>query len=145
MDARAASNHAQPDIEFIYPQERALVARARAVIGAAPIGYSHPQAPGDTVMKPSLALEGHREAVRRIVERHHAANARVFGSVLAGDDGDDSDLDLLVDPGPRMSLFDIGAIRAEVSELLGVPVDVVTPSALPERWRDRVLADAAPV
>ena len=44
-----------------------------------------------------------------------------------------------------MSLFDIGAIRAEVSELLGVPVDVVTPSALPERWRDRVLADAAPV
>ena len=104
-----------------------------------------PSASGNTGVKPSQALERHREAIRGIVERHHAANARVFGSALAGDDGDESDLDLLVDPAPRMSLFDIGAIGAEVSELLGVPVDVVTPGALPERWRERVLSEAAPV
>ena len=96
-------------------------------------------------MKPSEALEQHREAIRRIVERHHAANARVFGSVLSEEDTEGSDLDLLVDPAPRMTLLDLGAIQAEVSELLGVRVDVVTPRALPDRWRERVLAEAAPV
>ncbi len=96
-------------------------------------------------MKPSIALEQNRGAIRQIVERHHAVNARVFGSVLAGDDRSDSDLDLLVDPTPETTLFDIGAIRHELLELLGVPVDVLTPKALPERFRDAVLEEAKPV
>jgi len=43
------------------------------------------------------------------------------------------------------SMFDIGAIRHELLELLGVPVDVLTPKALPERFRDAVLEAAKPV
>lgn len=96
-------------------------------------------------MKPSQALRQHRDAIRRIVDSHRAGNARVFGSVLSCEDAEGSDLDLLVDPAPGMSLFDIGAIQAEVSELLGMPVDVVTPRALPDRWRERVLSEAEPV
>ena len=96
-------------------------------------------------MKPSIALEQHRDAIRQIVARHHAGNARVFGSVLSGDDRSDSDLDLLVDPTPETTLLDIGAIRHELLELLGVPVDVLTPKALPERFRDAVLEAAKPV
>ena len=82
-------------------------------------------------MRPSIALEQHRDAIRQIVVRHHAVNARVFGSVLHGDDRDDSDLDLLVDPTHETTLFDIGAIRHELLQLLGVPVDVLTPKAIP--------------
>ena len=41
-------------------------------------------------MKPSQALEGKREAVRALVARYPAANPRVFGSVLHGDDRDES-------------------------------------------------------
>ncbi len=96
-------------------------------------------------MKPSQALEMHRAAVRRVVESHRAANARVFGSVLLGQDTDSSDLDLLVDPTPDTTLFDIGAMRHELGQLLGVPVDVLTPNALPDRFRARVLAQARPV
>jgi hypothetical protein len=48
-------------------------------------------------MRPSQALHAHREAVRQIVLQHHALNVRVFGSVLRGEDMDDSDLDLLVE------------------------------------------------
>ena len=51
-------------------------------------------------MKPSLALQAHRDDIRRVVEAHHARNARVFGSVAHGDDTDDSDLDILIDPHP---------------------------------------------
>lgn len=96
-------------------------------------------------MRPSEALELHREDIRRIVEAHRAVNARVFGSVLHGVDADGSDLDLLIDPTPETSLFDIGAIRYELGELLGVPVDVLTPNGLPEKFRFSVIEDARPV
>lgn len=96
-------------------------------------------------MKPSAALERHREAIRRIVAAHRASNARVFGSTLTGSDQDDSDLDILVDPSDEMTMFDIGAIRHELAALLGVEVDVLTPLALPPSFRDRVLAEARAV
>jgi len=96
-------------------------------------------------MKPSEALQSHRAAIRGVVEAHRASNARVFGSVARGADTDNSDLDILVDPAPETTLFDIGAIRHELRKLLGVPVDVLTPKALPEKFRDAVLAEAVPV
>jgi predicted nucleotidyltransferase len=96
-------------------------------------------------MKPSEALQRHRETIRRVIASHHAGNARVFGSVLTGKDTDGGDLDLLIDPTPETTLFDIGAIRAELRRLLGVPVDVLTPKALPEQMRAAVLAQARPV
>ncbi len=96
-------------------------------------------------MKPSDALDTHRAAIRRIVESHRALNVRVFGSVIHGNDTDSSDLDLLIDPTPDTTLMDIGAIRHELLQLLEVPVDVVTPKALPEKFRAAVLAEAVPV
>jgi hypothetical protein len=68
-----------------------------------------------------------------------------MGSVLHGNDTDASDLDLLVDPMPGATLFDLGGLQDELEELLGVMVDVVTPRDLPERFRAQVLAEARPV
>jgi predicted nucleotidyltransferase len=96
-------------------------------------------------MKPSELLNTHREAVRAIVAAHRAANPRVFGSVARGEDTEQSDVDILVDPNPRTSLFDIGGIQYGLSELLGVDVDVVTPDALPEIFRNHVLGEAVPI
>lgn len=93
-------------------------------------------------MKPSEALHCHRAAIRSVVLAHRACNARVFGSVLHGRDTDGSYLDLLVDPTPDTTLFDISAIRIELRKLLGVPVDVLTPNALPDKCRAAVLAEA---
>ena len=99
----------------------------------------------NTVMKPSVALDSNRAAIRLVVEAHRARNARVFGSVLHGQDSEGSDLDILVDPTPQTTLLDIGAIRHELGQLLGVEVDVLTPNALPDRFRAAVLAEAVPV
>ncbi len=96
-------------------------------------------------MKPSEALSSNRAEIRRVVESHRARNARVFGSVVHGQDKEGSDLDILVDPTPETTLFDIGAIRHELGRLLGVPVDVLTPNALPDSFRGEVLAEARPV
>ena len=96
-------------------------------------------------MRPSQALLEHRSEIARIVERHRARDARVFGSVLSGLDGEDSDLDLLVEPLEGMTLLDLGGIRYELKTLLGVEVDVLTPGALPEGFRAAILRDAKPV
>ncbi|MBS4018949.1 MAG: nucleotidyltransferase family protein [Dechloromonas sp.] len=96
-------------------------------------------------MKPSLALASHRADIRRVVESHRACNARVFGSVVHGDDAEDSDLDILIDPTPETTLMDVAAIQVELQRLLGVSVDVLTPRALPDAFRSRVLSEAEPV
>jgi predicted nucleotidyltransferase len=96
-------------------------------------------------MKPSKALDTHRTSIRSIVAAHRASNPRVFGSVLHGDDTQDSDLDILIDPTAETTLFDIGAIRHELIQILGVAVDVLTPNALPDKFRAAVLAQAVPI
>lgn len=96
-------------------------------------------------MRPSIALDTHRVEIRMIVEANRASNARVFGSVLRNEDTDESDLDLLVEPHPMMTLLNLGAIRSRLSDLLGVKVDVLTPNALPDKFRALVMAEAQPV
>lgn len=96
-------------------------------------------------MKPSLALQTNRDAIRIVVERHRACNARVFGSVLHGDDHEGSDLDILIDPTPSTTFMDVAKIQVELEKLLGVSVDVLTPNALPDKFRNFVLAEAVPV
>jgi len=96
-------------------------------------------------MKPSVALDLKRSAVREAAGRFRAANPRIFGSVLHGTDEDGSDLDLLVDALPGATLFDLGGLQAELEELLGVQVDLLTPGDLPARFREQVLAQAQPV
>jgi predicted nucleotidyltransferase len=93
-------------------------------------------------MKPSIALDLKRDAVRVVASRFHTANPRVFGSVLHGDDREGSDLDLLVDALPGATLFDLGGLQVELEELLGVPVDLLTPGDLPLKFRAQVLAEA---
>jgi hypothetical protein len=93
-------------------------------------------------MKPSQALASHRSEIREIVLAHRAVNARVFGSVVHGLDTDESDLDILVDTTPDTTLFDLGAIRFKLRNLLGVPVDVLTPDALPDSFRQIVISQA---
>ena len=96
-------------------------------------------------MKPSETLRMHRDEIRRTVLMHRARNARIFGSVLYGTDREGSDLDLLVDPLPETTLFDLGGLQDELQELLGVRVDVKTPGDLPASFRASVLAEARPV
>ena len=93
-------------------------------------------------MKPSEALNSNREAIRQVVASNRALNARVFGSDLHGDDIDGSDLDLLVDTTPETSLLDIAKIQNRLQKLLGISVDVLTLKALPDNFRERVLAEA---
>jgi uncharacterized protein len=93
---------------------------------------------------PSEALNLHRGRIREIALSHRVCDVRVFGSAARGNDAADSDLDLLVEPTSETTLLDIGAIRFELKQLLGMDVDVLTPNALPDHRRVQILKEAQP-
>jgi uncharacterized protein len=96
-------------------------------------------------MKQSSAFTLHRDEIRRLVQQSRASNPRVYDSVLRGGDTESGDLDILVDPLPGATLFDLGGLQVALQELLGVHVDLLTPGDLPHRARERVLREAVPV
>jgi len=93
-------------------------------------------------VRPSEAVHHHRQRIRQIALSHRVRDIRIFGSAARGDDTEGSDLDLLVHPTEQTTLMDIGAIRQELKALLGMEVDVLTPDALPDRHRDRILQES---
>lgn len=96
-------------------------------------------------MKSSFSIRNQGNSIRETATHFNVCNPRIFGSVLRGTDTESSDLDLLVDPLPETTLFDLGGLQVALEALLGVPVDVLTPGDLPARFREQVLAEAQPI
>lgn len=90
-------------------------------------------------------LQEKRDDILQAAAERGAYNVRVFGSVARGEAGSESDLDLLVDLEPNRSLFDLGGLLADLEDLLGCRVDVVTEKGLHWYIRDRVLSEARPL
>ncbi|WP_440708111.1 helix-turn-helix domain-containing protein [Herbiconiux sp. YIM B11900] len=76
---------------------------------------------------PTLArVRAARDEILSAAARRRIGDVRVFGSVARDEAGSDSDVDLLVHPEAEASIFDVAGFMAEVEELLGVNVDVVS-------------------
>ncbi|MFA6221613.1 MAG: nucleotidyltransferase family protein [Desulfomonilaceae bacterium] len=86
-----------------------------------------------------------RDDILRLAATYGARNVRIFGSVVRGETGVDSDIDFLVDMEPGRTLFDLGGLLFELRELLGVDVDVVHEGGLRENVRSQILKEAAPL
>ena len=90
-------------------------------------------------------LQEKRQEIFQIAARHGVRNIRVFGSAARGEAGEGSDVDLLIEAGPQRTPWFPGGLIAELEELLGCRVDVVTEKALHWYIRDRVLQEARPL
>jgi predicted nucleotidyltransferase len=91
-------------------------------------------------------LKSRRDEILAIAERHGASNVRVFGSVARGEASPDSDVDFLVDLEPGRTLLDHGQLQADLEDLLGCRVDVITDRGLlRSHARARVLEEAVPL
>ena len=87
-------------------------------------------------------VKSRREEILRVAKRHGVTRVRVFGSMARGDAGATSDVDFLVEVGPNPSPWFPGGLVAELEELLGRRVQVVTDRGLDHLLRDRVLGEA---
>lgn len=90
-------------------------------------------------------LRRHRRAIIDAAERRGATNVRVFGSVARGQDGDSSDVDLLVDLADTVGIVGVIGLEREIAETLKRDVDVVPAANLKKGLASQVLAEAIPL
>lgn len=83
-----------------------------------------------------------RDQILQIAARHGALDVRVFGSVARDEATQDSDLDLLIEPGSNLSAWFPAGLIIDLENLLGCKVEVVTERALNPLFRDKVLTEA---
>lgn len=97
---------------------------------------------------PSLEeLQGRRDELLAVFGENGAREVRVFGSVARGEQDAESDVDFVVCMQPGRSLFDLGALIANLEEVLGCPVNVVSEGGIRQgtRFAARVERDAVPL
>jgi len=87
-------------------------------------------------------IKENRLLINSLAKRCKAENPRIFGSVANLTDNEKSDIDVLVDPMPGATLFDLGALQQELERVLGRRVDVLTPNDLPKKFKQKVLQAA---
>ena len=96
-------------------------------------------------MKIEELLKARREQILEIARRHGAYNLRIFGSVARGEGNEESDLDFLVKVGPLHSPWFPAGLVADLQDLLGISVDIVTEDGLHWYIKERVLEEARPL
>jgi uncharacterized protein len=69
----------------------------------------------------------------------------IFGSYVRGEQKPKSDIDVLVDFSGSVSLLDFIHLENELSDLLGVKVDLVMKTALKPRIGRNILEEVVPV
>ncbi len=87
----------------------------------------------------------HRKDLVAAAAAHGVSNLRVFGSVARGEDRPDSDVDLLADIPPGLSLLGLGRLEADLEAILGTRVDLIPAADLKPGARERVESDLIPL
>ena len=91
-------------------------------------------------------LQQKREEILMIATKHGAYNVRVFGSVVKGTATSTSDIDFLIDYDlSKTSPWFPGGLLADLEDLLGCKVDLVTEKSLHQLIRDRIKSEAVPL
>ena len=87
-------------------------------------------------------LRRRRAVIERLARANRVERVRVFGSVAREEDTANSDVDLLVDPAPDATLFDLAQLEMDLEALLERPVDVVSSRSLDHDADATILAEA---
>jgi len=90
-------------------------------------------------------LVGQKRRILDAVADSGARNVRVFGSVWRGDDGPESDIDLLIEIQSPFTLFDLARLQVRIERILDHDVDVIPDRALIGKKGWEVLKDAPPL
>ena len=83
-------------------------------------------------------IDGIKEKITLILNGHGAKKIAIFGSYARGEEGQESDIDILVEFIGRKSLLDLVGIERELSDTLGIKVDLLTEKSISPYLIDRI-------
>jgi hypothetical protein len=94
-------------------------------------------------MDVEMAKSKLREVLPLLRERFKVKSIGVFGSYVRGEQKEGSDLDVLVEfeDDAKLSLLDVAGLEIELSDLLGVNVDLVEKRDLKPYIGERILSE----
>jgi predicted nucleotidyltransferase len=82
-----------------------------------------------------------KKKIIKVLKNHDVRRAALFGSIVKGKAGDDSDIDLLIEFEGRKSLLDLAGLKLDLQELLSRKVDVLTYNSLHPLLKERILSE----
>ena len=85
-----------------------------------------------------MVPEGIRERAIEYLTRNGAKRIALFGSYMNGEAGPESDLDILAEFSDRKSLLQLVRLERELSELVGIKVDLLTEASISPRLIDGI-------
>lgn len=95
----------------------------------------------EAAREPVCSIEDHRARVSPVLARHGIRRAALFGSLVRGEAGPDSDVDLLVEYPSDIGYSRLCDLYDDLELVLGRRVEIAHPRLLKERLRDEVLAE----
>ncbi|MBX2928907.1 MAG: nucleotidyltransferase family protein [Saprospiraceae bacterium] len=87
-----------------------------------------------------MKIEDIKDKIIPILRKHDIKRAGIFGSMATGKAGKESDVDILVELGSKISLLEFVGIKYELEDLLGIQVDLVEYQAVKPRLKTRILS-----
>lgn len=88
-----------------------------------------------------MQIEEIKEKIVPIFKKNKIKKAGVFGSIVKNQFDQQSDIDILIEATPDMSLLDFIGIKLELEDILGYKVDLVEYSAIKPSLRDHILKE----
>ena len=88
-----------------------------------------------------MTIETIKKMVIPILKKYNIVQAGFFGSFTKGENTSSSDIDILVELGNAISLFEFVRIKFELEDKLNLKVDLVEYKAIKPRLRDRILSE----
>lgn len=90
-------------------------------------------------------LVARRDLILRLAALNRIRSVSVFGSVAREEETTGSDVDLIVDPSPDATLFDLAQFATDVETITGRSVDVVSSKALDSERDREILEQSRPL
>lgn len=92
----------------------------------------------------SVQIDVPLQDIEQFCRRNHIRRLAFFGSVLRGDFGPDSDVDVLVEfeQGREPGFMALARMERELGEILGRQADIRTPQDLSRLFREEVISTA---
>lgn len=88
-----------------------------------------------------MEIEEIKNVIVPILIRHHIKRAGIFGSIAKGNATAESDIDILVELGEKISLLEFVGLKYELEDLLGKKVDLVEYQAVKPRLKNQIMSD----